>query len=99
MDSQTRLLYWLLLATRGGPTRVRILRTLYDAPANMRQLSLGLSLDYKTVQGHIELMLENGILDSEGKKYGAIYVIAPEWGNNIYLKNILEGTENGKKRK
>ena len=99
MDSQTRLLYWLLLATRGGPTRVRILQTLLNEPTNMRQLALNLSLDYKTVQGHIELMIENGILDSEGKKYGAIYVIAPEWADNIYLKNILEGTENGKKRK
>jgi hypothetical protein len=28
MDLKTRLLYWLLAATKGGPTRVRILSVL-----------------------------------------------------------------------
>lgn len=98
MDPKTRLLYWLLNASRGGPTRLRILDVLMRKPMNMRQLSLTLELDYKTVQGHVELLIENGILETPKKKYGSIYFISPEWEDNEYLTEILEGDGNGKNK-
>jgi DNA-binding transcriptional ArsR family regulator len=64
---------------------------------NMRQLALSVELDYKTVQGHIEILVENGILDTPKKKYGSLYFINPEWDDNEYLKELLRGKENGKK--
>jgi len=97
MDAKTRLLYWLLNASRGGPTRLRILRILFRKPLNMRQLALSVELDYKTVQGHVELLIENGILDTPKKKYGSLYFINPEWDDNEYLKELLRGNGNGKK--
>ena len=63
----------------------------------MRKLSLELALDYKTVQGHIELLVENSVLDVQGGKYGAIYFIAPEWEKNAYLKELIGGNLNAKK--
>ncbi|VVC02436.1 Bacterial regulatory protein, arsR family [Candidatus Burarchaeum australiense] len=105
MDSKTRLLYWLLNASRGGPTRVKLLRSLEKKPANIRQLSLALGLDYKTVQGHVKILLENGLLDTPQKRYGSIYFLGAEWTDNDYLMELLRGDshdgengENGKKR-
>ncbi len=76
---------------------MRILKVLFKKPMNMRQLALTVALDYKTVQGHIEILLENGILDSPKKKYGSLYFINPEWDDNDYLKELLRGNGNGKK--
>lgn len=88
MDSRSRLLFWLLTATKGGPTRIRILSAIKKKPMNLRQLAIHLRLDYKTVKAHIELLLKNGIIDMQGK-YGAIYFISPEWEKNELLIKIL----------
>jgi DNA-binding transcriptional ArsR family regulator len=98
MDSKTRLLYWLLNASRGGPTRQRILKALSNKPMNMRRLSISLELDYKTVQGHIELLMENGIVETPEKKYGSVYFLSPEWVGNSYLSELLEGGYDGKRK-
>lgn len=94
MDSKTRLLYWLLSATRGGPTRMRVLNALKKKPRNTRKLSIFLSMDYKTVQGHIRLLVENGILYTPKAGYGSVYFISPEWGKSI---NDFMGDYGGKK--
>jgi len=99
MDSRTRLLYWLLSASRGGPTRAKILAKLKKHPLNMRKLSIELGYDYKTVQGHVELLSENGILDVQGKRYGAIYFISPEWEGNEYLKELIGDNNDGRKKR
>ena len=98
MDSETRLLYWLLNASRGGPTRLRILKALSEKPMNIRKLSIAMKLDYKTVQGHVELLVENGIVETPKKRYGSIYFISPQWEENRYLKEIMRGGDDGKKR-
>jgi len=98
MDSKTRLLYWLLNASRGGPTRLKIIKILYSKPMNMRQLSIAAELDYKTVQGHVELLIENGILETPKKKYGSVYFINQEWDGNEYLKELLRGNGDGKRK-
>lgn len=97
MDARSRLLFWLLSATKGGPTRVRVLSAIREKPMNLRQLSLLLGMDYKSVKAHIDLLLKNGVIDSHGK-YGAVYFISPEWEGNEYMKEMLGGMH-GKKRK
>ena len=89
MDSKTRLLYWLLAASRGGPTRLRILKALDRKPMNLRKLSLALKLDYKTVQGHMEMLAENGLVYTPKKGYGSVYFLSPEWDGHI--KRFIEG--------
>lgn len=96
MDSKTRLLYWLLGGSRGGPTRLHILRILQKKPMNMRQLSLLLGMDYKTVQGHIELLMENGIVETPEKRYGSVYFIGWQWAENPYLTQLIRGDPDGK---
>jgi DNA-binding transcriptional ArsR family regulator len=98
MDARSRLLYWLLEASRGGPTRSRIIRILHKSPSNMHQLAVSLNLDYKTVQGHVETLVENGIIYRIKDGYGAIYFISPEFEENEYMKKAVgdEGNEKNK---
>ena len=97
MDSRTRVLYWLLNASRGGPTRIRILNVLSSKPMNTRKLAMELGLDYKTIQGHIELLTENGIIYTPKTGYGQVFFLSPEWEENEFLKELLKGETNGKK--
>lgn len=98
MDSRTRLLYWLLNASRGGPTRIRVLKAIEEKPMNLRKLAMELSLDYKTVQSHVELLMENGILYTPKQGYGQVLFISPDWEENELLKENIRGGNNGKKK-
>jgi DNA-binding transcriptional ArsR family regulator len=76
--STRRLLWWLLRATRGGPTRVRLLRLIAEKPMNANQLAKELGLDYTTVRHHLGILEKNKVVDVVGDKYGAVYCLS-EW--------------------
>ena len=102
MDSKTRLLYWLLNASKGGPTRVRILKVLGSTPMNTRTLAQELGMDYKTVQAHVELLVENEVIYTPKQGYGSVYFISPELDDNEFIKEILgdkDGSKKGKGKK
>jgi len=47
-------------------------------PANLNRISENLNLDYKTVQHHVKVLEENGVLVSNAKgAYGAVYFLTP----------------------
>ena len=68
------VLWYVLTGTRGGANRVRILRALNERPRNANQLAEALSLDYKTIRHHLDVLVENGILQNSGNDYGAVYL-------------------------
>lgn len=68
-----RILWYVFAATRGGPTRIRIVELLLERPYNVNQLSEQTQMDYKTIQHHIKILIDNKIITTEEKKYGAIY--------------------------
>lgn len=68
------LLWYVLTGTRGGENRARILRAIDDQPRNANQLSEALDLDYKTVRHHLDVLLENDLIETSGDEYGAIYI-------------------------
>ncbi|WP_266080026.1 ArsR/SmtB family transcription factor [Haladaptatus caseinilyticus] len=76
------VLWYVFTGTRGGPNRVRIVRTLRERPRNANQLAEDLNLDYKTVRHHLDVLLENNILDCGGDGYGAIYLISDQAGQH-----------------
>lgn len=78
-----QLLWYLLAGTRGGGTRARIIHSLIRKPKNAHQLAKTLKLDYKTVQHHLNILIENRILTPVGKRYGAAYFPSEE------LKSIM----------
>jgi DNA-binding transcriptional ArsR family regulator len=77
-----RILYWLIAGTRGGETRARIIHLLNREPQNANQISENLGLDYKTVRHHLDVLLDNRIITSTGRKYAKMFFISPQMEEN-----------------
>ncbi len=74
-----RLLWYLFAGTRGGPSRAEIIKTLRNRPCNTHQLAQALQVDYKTVQHHVRILEENGLIaPSEKGAYGAVLFLTPK---------------------
>jgi predicted ArsR family transcriptional regulator len=57
-----KLLWWLIVGTKGGINRAKIIRILHDRPHNANQLAGKLKVDYKTIRHHIEVLEKNSIV-------------------------------------
>ncbi|MFB6128017.1 MAG: winged helix-turn-helix domain-containing protein [Halolamina sp.] len=66
-------LWYVLTGTRGGANRVRILRAVEEQPRNANRLAGELDLDYTTVRHHLDVLVDNDIVDTSGDDYGAVY--------------------------
>ncbi|EJN60538.1 regulatory protein, arsR family [Halogranum rubrum] len=85
------VLWYVLTGTRGGKNRVRILRTLDERPRNANQLADALELDYTTVRHHLDVLVDNNILNREGDNYGAIYLPSDQARANWdTIENIVD---------
>lgn len=82
-----KVLWWLIGGARGGKNRLRIIQTLDDQPMNANQLSNALDLDYKTVRHHLDLLEENGVLETMGEGYGKTYFLTDRMEQNL---DVLE---------
>ncbi len=71
-----RVIWWLIVGTKGGVNRARILRALKERPYNANQLSDVLELDYKTVRHHLKVLLENKVIAEAGSGYGTAYFLS-----------------------
>jgi DNA-binding transcriptional ArsR family regulator len=60
----------LLMRTRGGPTRIRVLRSLIE-PKNRLELARELGYDWNVIDRHIKILLEYGII-GESLAYGNV---------------------------
>jgi len=82
-----RLFWWLLVGSKGGRTRLQILGALRLSSANANQLAMMLGLNYKTIQHHLRVLVENRMVSVTGEKYNVTYMLSPELLANI---DILE---------
>lgn len=74
---ETKGLFWyLFVGTKGGNTRVRIIRQLRNSPSNKNQLSQDLGMDYKGIGHHMKTLEENNMVTKIGSKYGATYFVS-----------------------
>ncbi len=73
-----RIMVYIFVASRGGQNRARITEMLREDPSNLNKISEKLNLDYKTVQHHIKILEENGVLVASSRgAYGAVYFLTP----------------------
>jgi DNA-binding transcriptional ArsR family regulator len=72
------VLWYLLASSRGGPTRVRILRALDDRPRNANQLATELDFDYTTIRHHLDVLLDNNIVERTDNDYAAVYLFTDQ---------------------
>lgn len=69
---------YLFVGSRGGLNRIRIVETLKNEPSNPNKLSEKLGLDYKTIQHHLKMLEENGVVvPNEKGVYGAVFFLTP----------------------
>ncbi len=73
MNAMKRLLWWLLAGSVGGVNRGRLLEELFNTPRNANELSKLLSLDYKTIRHHLDILEKNRLITVTGTGYGKIY--------------------------
>jgi len=78
-----RLLWYLLGGTRGGENRARIIHEIRNRPSNLNQLATKLSLEYRSIQHHIEVLKKNALVSSQGERYGLTYFLTPWLESNI----------------
>jgi DNA-binding transcriptional ArsR family regulator len=73
-----KLLWHLVVGTRGGINRARILVLLKERPYNANSLASELGLDYKTVRHHLSVLRRNDlVMASEEDEYGTLYFLTP----------------------
>lgn len=88
------VLWYVLTGTRGGPNRVRLLRAIDERPRNANQLAGDLDLDYTTVRHHLDVLIENDIIEKSGDDYGAIYLPSDQADHHgETIEEIIERVE------
>jgi len=68
------VLWYVLASSRGGPTRVRIVRAIDERPRNANQLARALDLDYTTVRHHLDVLRSNNVVKRSDNEYAAVYL-------------------------
>ena len=100
MDFFQQNLYWLIVGSKGGFNRARILSVLESEPMNANNLSKKLLMDYKTIQHHIKLLSENQLIVQSGGKYGKVFFLSPQLKDNWQLfKKLFESKKVKEERK
>jgi DNA-binding transcriptional ArsR family regulator len=89
-------LWYLLASSRGGPTRVALLRALDERPRNANQLADELDMDYTTIRHHLDVLMENNLVRRTGDDYGAIYRFTEQLeANRESLEEVLDVVDTG----
>jgi DNA-binding transcriptional ArsR family regulator len=79
------MFWWIFIGSKGGAMRVKIVISLKDFPQNAHQLAQNLRVNYRTVMHHLSILEENGIVKSEGPKYGKVYFLTDLFTKNFEL--------------
>jgi DNA-binding transcriptional ArsR family regulator len=72
------VLWYVLASSRGGPTRVRLVRAIEERPRNANQLAEALDLDYTTVRHHLDVLMDNNVMERSGDEYAAVYTFTDQ---------------------
>jgi predicted transcriptional regulator len=90
MNSIRQILQWLILGSKGGKTRQKILLLINKKPLNANLISKEIKMDYKTIQHHLNILEKNMLITKVGEKYGQVYFISIELENEFeYFKKMI----------
>ncbi len=73
-----KLLWWIFGVSKGGPMRTKILKALYERPYNANQLAAELSVDYKTIRYHLDILIKNKIIGDLEEGNIVMYFLSDE---------------------
>jgi len=75
---EIKVLFWILFgSTRGAPVRTKIVKLLKNKPYNTNQLSKELSIDYKAVKHHMDILEKNNLIDKLNVAHISTYFFSP----------------------
>jgi CheY-like chemotaxis protein/DNA-binding transcriptional ArsR family regulator len=81
-----RVLFYLIVNSKGSYNRARILKLINFHPTNANQISCELKLHYRTVIHHLEVLSNYKLIITDNKEsYGAVYFLTPLMEKNYYL--------------
>jgi len=84
MPQRFRHLMWYVFAgTKGGLTRIKIIKLLKERPYNSHQLCKEMKVDYRTILHHIKVLVDNEFIACEGKKYGEVFFLTEMFESEI----------------
>ena len=88
INHRFKIILWsLVVGTRGGINRAKILNLIKETPLNANKIATILKLDHKTVNHHVVILAKNELIVKEDKKYDASYKLTSIMENN---QNVLE---------
>ena len=93
-ESEEQMFWWLIIGSKGGTMRAKILRSICHKPMNANQLSEVMKVNYRTAKFHLDVMQKNGLVKSIGPKYGLVYFPTPkcEAHKDLLMKVIEKGS-------
>ncbi len=65
--------------------RLKIVESLMQSPANANQLAQRLGVNYRTIEHHLKVLESNGIIKSEGPRYGLTFFATDSLKENYSL--------------
>ncbi len=101
ISRQFRHLMWYVFAgSSGGTERVRIMGLLRDRPSNTRQISEKLDMDPSEVIHHINILVDNGMIELGGRKGESMFFVSDMFERDMSTFNeIIEKLGLNPKRK
>ncbi len=95
----TKQLKWLLLSSRGGKTRTKIIKTVHGTPQNANQIATQLNVDYKTIRHHLSVLHKNRLVITIGNgNYCTAYTLSEPMEENYQLFEEITNTTNKTKQ-
>jgi DNA-binding transcriptional ArsR family regulator len=96
-DQYLRMWWWVLVGSRGGATRARILKLLMEKPMNKHQIAKALGLSYTTIEHHIKVLEDSELVEKlPGARYGAPYYLSRTARERIdEVKGLIEEALSG----
>ena len=92
---QTKMMFWFLFASsRGAATRIKIVRLVQKQPYNAHQMSQHLSMDYKAIKHHLNILEKDNLLGKFEAHYGATYFLSPLFEENQTIFNEIASRMN-----
>jgi predicted transcriptional regulator len=77
-----QLLGWLIIGTKGGKTRAKIIKSVKSNPRNANQLATQLKVDYKTIRHHLTILEKNKLIIPVGTHYSTVYFLSQPMEDN-----------------
>ncbi|KYH24639.1 bacterial regulatory protein, arsR family [Halalkalicoccus paucihalophilus] len=73
---------------------MRLLQAIEERPRNANQFAEDLDLNYTTIRHHLDVLMDNGMVQKSGGDYGAVYLTTDQVDHHWKtVETIIEQVE------